>query len=168
MVVDGNVLPYSSDGLRYYKKSRLGQVDDAVESLISDHHSEVVYVIPLEEDLKPGDTIMIRLTTHLPKSHSNLYEFEYAGLEIHEITMTASMKIIAPRNHTIKLLKRHENSSYKRGLIIKDVNSEMRKTDLEEKAELPRVSKRQINWTIEKPAIGYRYLIPFIVIKNEK
>ncbi len=168
IVVNGNVLPYSSDGLRYFKKSKFGQIYDLIKSPISKHHSEVVYVIPLEENLKPGDTIEIKLTTHLSRSHVNLYEFEYSGFNIHEITMFASMKIIAPKNHTIRLLKRYENSSYKRGLIVKDANSEMRKPDLEEKVELPRVSKRQINWTIEKPAVGYRYIIPFFVIKNEK
>lgn len=164
--VDGRTLPYSSDGLRNYKKTRLGQVDDAVESHISDHHSEVVYVIPLEKSINPGDASAIGLKTQLPGSFTNLYEFEYAGLEIHEMTMSASLKIIAPKKHKIKLLKRYKDSSYNRGLIIKDIWSEMRKTDLERKADIPTVTKRTIKWTVEKPAIGYRYLIPFIVIKN--
>jgi len=166
--VNGVAIPYSSDGLQFYKKSKLGQVDEAIRAGFSKYYSEVVYVIPLDDCLKPGDVIHIMLITRLTNVHKNLFDIEFIGLEIHEFTMKASLQIIAPKGYYLKHLKRYENKRYKKGILIRDVMSEMRNLDLEEKLGTPKATSRSINWVIERPPTGYRYFIPYMITKDRK
>jgi len=166
--IEGQVLPYSSSGLTFYQKSRRGNLrvtEDIIKGPKS-HYSEIVYVIPLESPLKPSQNVHIRLITSIPECFSNYADFELAGVQIQEITMSTSLKINAPEGSTIKQLKRYENSSFQNGVIIKDAVTEMRKTELEKELEGPSVRKSTIHWEIDRPVIGYTYAVPFIITKG--
>ena len=102
----------------------------------------------------------------MPNVYKNLMQIEHAGIEIYEFTMQAHQEVIAPKGYSIRNLKRYENRTFKRGLMVKDVMSEMRKTELEEEITAPRATKRSLKWTLDKPAIRYRYIMPFCLIKG--
>ncbi|MCK5001124.1 MAG: HTH domain-containing protein [Anaerohalosphaera sp.] len=165
--VDGKMLPYYSDDLMFYKQSIKGQVGEGQEIQYDDFYSEIVYIIPLDKTLKPDDTTRIKLVTRIPKCFLNLLNIEFAGMEILEFMTQISTCIIAPKGYNIHNLKRNDGKIFKKGVEITDIMTEMRKEDLEEKMPKPQVTHNTIRWALEKPVIGYRYSIPFMVTKIE-
>ncbi len=168
--VNGKTIPYSSDALTFYRKSMRGPIMslEADRAKESKYGSEITYIIPLEKKLEPSNTVQIKLVVYIPKAFSNLFEIEGIGFTNSEITMKASIRIIAPKGHCIKNLTRYKDISFNRGIIIKDTTTEIRKTDLEEEISLPEITENAIYWKIEKPIMGYVYAIPFMVAKNSR
>ncbi len=164
--VNGKVLPYSSDALMTYRTSKRGPVLPVEGARESKYHTETAHIIPLEKPLEPGNSIHLKMVTHVPGCFSNLLEFEYCAIFTEEIAMKASLRIIAPKGYHIKSLKRHRNDDFKNGVIVKDGVTENRKTKVEEEINPPQVTEDTIYWEIEKPVMGYTYTIPFMCYKK--
>jgi len=165
--IDGEMMPYTADSMRLYKKSRLGMIDETMKQYSSKYVSEIVYVIPMREPMKAGDVARIKLVTIIPCAFKYMFEGEFVSCVTHEYTLTKSIEVIAPLGHTIHTLERIEDMKFNKSIRITDMESGMRNSDLEKKTETPKVRNRKISWIIENPIIGYNYALIFIVTKNK-
>ena len=166
--VDGKPIPYSTDGLIYYKAKKLGKCGLGGEQnpRVEASYMEIVYVVPLEKPLKPGHSVEIKYVGNYPKAFSEMYKFEYTSTKIREITMKAYLEVVPPEGYVVKQVKRQESTRYKKGIYIVDATNEIRKTDLEDEVQLPKVNNGKLQWEIDRPVIGYLYGVPFIIVKK--
>jgi hypothetical protein len=166
--VDGKQIPYSPDSIIHFKGTRSGKsgLGGGVDQMVpGNQHKEVVYVIPVPKGLGPDESVDIKLAVRVPGVFSNLLHFEYMASCILENTMVATIDVIPPKGYKIKQLKKFEGIEYKHGLYIIDAFTETRKTDLEDAVRKPVAEDRRLFWKIERPIIGYRYGLPFVVKK---
>ncbi|MCK4998963.1 MAG: hypothetical protein KAS23_05490 [Anaerohalosphaera sp.] len=164
--LNGKVMPYSSNTLTLYRQSIKKYIKESiVSSKHSQFYSEVVYVVPLDEALNPGETVHIKLVTHTPRCFQNMRNLELAGIEVIEFTLRISIQIIAPKGFIIRNVKRYEDKKFRKGMIIYDNMTGIRKEDLEECMPKPKTSRRTIRWSTKKPPIGCQYYIPFMIAK---
>ncbi len=161
--VNNEPVSYPLEALRYHKESQPGKVNPSISFTRSKFHSSVSYLIPLEETLKPGNVVDLKLVTKIPGSYSNLFKYEYTGITIREITLKASIKIVAPQGCQIKSVKSYEGKLFKRGIFVQEIDTGLRKDELEGDV-IVKYKKGTLDCNIDRPVIGCRYLIPFFVI----
>lgn len=125
------------------------------------HMVECCYRVQV--DLDQDRTVRIILRIRNIDFAAPMYEVDFIGARVYDITEKLVISIVAPENHTIQLMPTAQNQ---KGFTVLHTATEDEQRDEFIRISWPEVQEaKKIYWSIDSPLIGYSYAIRYQVKK---
>jgi hypothetical protein len=139
----------------------LRSTPDIVEDVKQSHMIECCYRVPVS--LGEGQTVRISLKTKNLGFAVPMYDVDYVGARIYDITEKLIITAVAPKDHVIRVMP---TTYLQKGFIVFHIPTEDEQADELARITSPKIHDgREVYWSVDFPLIGYTYAARYQVQK---